>query len=407
MAALIYRPVDWLVELEHNVWQGPGRTATPHECLYACADDSLTPRVVRAEDLPTAPPGRVRLVCLSDTHERHARVTVPPGDVLVHTGDLLTINRHYSEAYAARKLRSIAAWLQAQPHEHKVVIGGNHDCVMESLGRAQVGALFNHTAAATNGTTTTKYLEDEGLTLSLRDGRRLSVYGSPCSRGSSANRAFQSRYRERVSAMPERVDVLLTHAPLSSSDRDRGASSQQQQQQGGASSCCSRGACSHVCTSAGTSTTTTASSASATRRASTPPSWTGSISRQTGRWCWTCGRRRRRPVASYINNSDQSAHWKAPPPAKPAATGHGGLHRGCVWLFVVCGFVVGLVGSLFGLIFIFILGSPLSADAPALVSGAAAGARGGETRYLLTVGVRGRPRASPVTVSIHRAWNFL
>jgi len=31
----------------------------------------------------------VRIVCLSDTHGRHARLSVPDGDILIHAGDFM------------------------------------------------------------------------------------------------------------------------------------------------------------------------------------------------------------------------------------------------------------------------------------------------------------------------------
>ena len=43
----------------------------------------------------------------------------------------------------------------------------------------------------------------------------LSVYGSPVSRGSSANDAFQSNAEERIAHLAP-CDILVTHAPLSS-----------------------------------------------------------------------------------------------------------------------------------------------------------------------------------------------
>lgn len=32
---------------------------------------------------------RVRFVCISDTHDLHAKLNVPDGDVLIHAGDFM------------------------------------------------------------------------------------------------------------------------------------------------------------------------------------------------------------------------------------------------------------------------------------------------------------------------------
>ncbi|KAI0026337.1 hypothetical protein K488DRAFT_15819, partial [Vararia minispora EC-137] len=52
-----------------------------------------------------------RLVCISDTHEHE--LSVPPGDVLVHAGDL-------THAGQVRGVRAAAAWLSSMPNPHKM-----------------------------------------------------------------------------------------------------------------------------------------------------------------------------------------------------------------------------------------------------------------------------------------------
>ena len=32
----------------------------------------------------------LRIVCISDTHGKHAKVRLPDGDVLIHAGDFMT-----------------------------------------------------------------------------------------------------------------------------------------------------------------------------------------------------------------------------------------------------------------------------------------------------------------------------
>ena len=48
----------------------------------------LTVKAVTLEQPPEVKPvGSLRLVFLSDTHFTHSQLTVPDGDVLIHTGD--------------------------------------------------------------------------------------------------------------------------------------------------------------------------------------------------------------------------------------------------------------------------------------------------------------------------------
>jgi len=72
----------------------------------------------------------MRIVALADTHGLHRQIIVPPGDLLIHAGDL---TRHGE----VDELRDFNVWLGALPHRHKLVIAGNHDriCLTQRSGR--------------------------------------------------------------------------------------------------------------------------------------------------------------------------------------------------------------------------------------------------------------------------------
>ena len=72
------------------------------------------------------------IVALSDTHGLHASVAVPPGDILVHAGDL-TSHGTLDEVVAFN------AFLGTLPHRHKLVIAGNHDFCFEQEARRGTG----------------------------------------------------------------------------------------------------------------------------------------------------------------------------------------------------------------------------------------------------------------------------
>lgn len=92
--------------------------------------------------LPPVPAGHVRIVMVSDTHGRHRLLRLPKGHLLVHVGDILM--RNGSGCGAARALADFNAWLGAQPFTHKVVIGGNHDALLEALGPQAAQRLLSH-----------------------------------------------------------------------------------------------------------------------------------------------------------------------------------------------------------------------------------------------------------------------
>ncbi len=134
----------------------------------------------------------VRFVLLSDTHMHHGRVSVPPGDVLVHAGDATSRG-------TSAQLRSFAAFIAAQPHRHKVVIAGNHDFGLQQT--LSLGAeLFGHA-----------YLCDAGREL---DGVR--VWGSPWQpwfHDWAFNLPRGAALAERWALIPADTDVLVTHGP--------------------------------------------------------------------------------------------------------------------------------------------------------------------------------------------------
>ena len=75
--------------------------------------------------------GVLRFVCISDTHcKHHGLGELPPGDVLVHTGDFTQFGRlHEIEAFCT--------WLAAQPHQRKILIAGNHELPLHAASFAR------------------------------------------------------------------------------------------------------------------------------------------------------------------------------------------------------------------------------------------------------------------------------
>jgi 3',5'-cyclic AMP phosphodiesterase CpdA len=58
---------------------------------------------------------KTRIVCISDTHNQTPKL--PPGDVLIHAGDL-TNQGSYSE------LKKTVEWLEKADYQAKIVVAG-------------------------------------------------------------------------------------------------------------------------------------------------------------------------------------------------------------------------------------------------------------------------------------------
>ena len=130
----------------------------------------------------------MRIVCLSDTH--NCTPPLPPGDVLIHAGDL-TSRGTYEQTHAA------AEWLRTQPHQFKLVIAGNHDFWLEREGPTVLRGLT--------------YLQDSGIEI----GGHL-FWGSPWV-PRFQNWAFLKdrgeAIRQQWRLIPQETSVLITHGP--------------------------------------------------------------------------------------------------------------------------------------------------------------------------------------------------
>ncbi|TKA66634.1 hypothetical protein B0A49_04779, partial [Cryomyces minteri] len=141
---------------------------------------------------PPPPHPPIRIVCISDTHTL-LPASIPPGDLLIHAGDLTT-------AGTPAELQAQIDWLRSLPHRHKVV-------------------------AATVDWTGIHYLQHTATTLAFpsRSSDKtssatctLTVYGAPHIPACGPD-SFAFQYPRGSDAwtdvLPAGMDVLVTHTP--------------------------------------------------------------------------------------------------------------------------------------------------------------------------------------------------
>jgi Icc-related predicted phosphoesterase len=135
----------------------------------------------------------MRVVLISDTHNRHAELTVPEGDLLLHGGD-------FTMRGTEREISAFDEWLASLPHRDKVVIAGNHDRLFEEEPRI-ARSLIRHA----------EYLQDSGITIG-----GISIWGSPWQPW-FMDWAFNLRHAAELRAVWEKIpaatSILLTHGP--------------------------------------------------------------------------------------------------------------------------------------------------------------------------------------------------
>lgn len=136
----------------------------------------------------------MRIVCISDTHGYHQKLTIPHGDILIHAGDL-TVQSNVPE------VRDFLAWFATQPHDSKVFIAGNHDRLFEN--EPEMAA-----SLVPAGIT---YLQDSGCIV-----EGLSLWGSPVQPWFldwAFNRRRGADIARHWDLIPGKTDVLITHGP--------------------------------------------------------------------------------------------------------------------------------------------------------------------------------------------------
>ena len=166
----------------------------------------------------------VKVVCISDTHNQQPEV--PPGDILIHAGDL-------TESGSFDEVQAGLTWLSSQPHRFKILIAGNHDVLLDE-------PFLQKHPERRYGISQTKqdldwgtviYLEDSYITLEVPipdsppsgpTHRNVTIYGSPWTPQYTLS-AFQyplttapTHWADRLD--PARVptaafDIVVTHGP--------------------------------------------------------------------------------------------------------------------------------------------------------------------------------------------------
>ncbi|KAI0057098.1 Metallo-dependent phosphatase [Artomyces pyxidatus] len=179
-----------------------------HEPRFALS----TPSAAVYDDYGKAPPshpgeGWTRFVCISDTHSRV--YPVPPGDVLIHAGDL-------SSWGSFAQLEVTVKWLMELPHPTKVVIAGNHDVHWVPRRFPDVEKACNLMASKAARDAGIHYLEYESMEIPTESGKRWKVYGSPAAPryvpGSFQYKTPQEA-EEIYNKVPADTEILMTHTP--------------------------------------------------------------------------------------------------------------------------------------------------------------------------------------------------
>lgn len=145
----------------------------------------------------------MRVVCVADTHERHAQVALPAGDLLIHAGD-------FTMVVEKRRIQDFATWITESAKNFRygaVLIAGNHDLTMDVGHRGYMAGYEDMITSLPN----VYYLNDSGLTLP----NGMTVWGSPITPwfGNWAWNREEEDIVDHWALIPENTNILITHGP--------------------------------------------------------------------------------------------------------------------------------------------------------------------------------------------------
>lgn len=138
--------------------------------------------------------------CISDLHG--VEPELQGGDVLIVAGDLTARDR-------PKQYERFIAWMSKQEYKRKIVIGGNHDVLLEHDEE-----IFNDNRI--DEYEDFEYLLDSGTVI-----EGLKVWGSPWTRVFTGQNekcmafALRTEYQleDKFREIPEDTDILITHSP--------------------------------------------------------------------------------------------------------------------------------------------------------------------------------------------------
>ena len=137
----------------------------------------------------------MRFVAISDTHGKHQEIQLPPGDVLIHAGDISARGKE-------QEVKSFLDWFSALPYTYKIFIAGNHDFFLEKKSEQEIKKIIPPGII---------YLNDSGINI-----EGINVWGSPVTPWFydwAFNRHRGHPIKKHWSMIPDETNILVTHGP--------------------------------------------------------------------------------------------------------------------------------------------------------------------------------------------------
>lgn len=137
----------------------------------------------------------MKFVAISDSHNHHHSLKLPPADCILHSGDI-------SGRGSQEEVENFLQWFSSlNQYRYKIFIAGNHDFLFEKEPELALSLVPDNII----------YLQDNSITI-----EGIKIYGSPI-QPRFFNWAFNKERGQEIKyywdLIEEDIDILLTHGP--------------------------------------------------------------------------------------------------------------------------------------------------------------------------------------------------
>lgn len=136
----------------------------------------------------------LKIIAISDTHNKHKEITIPECDILIHAGDATGMGR-------ASEIRNFAKWFNKQPAKYKIFVPGNHELKFEK--ELPASKLWFSEECPDGILLINQSIEIEGI----------KIYGSPITPFfyNWAWNEYKEGLEKAWKAIPDDTNLLITH----------------------------------------------------------------------------------------------------------------------------------------------------------------------------------------------------
>lgn len=152
----------------------------------------------------------MKIVTISDTHNKHKKIEIPDGDIIIHAGDV-------SGRGHLKEVGAFLNWYGDLPHKYKVLVAGNHDFGFENKNRFILERMCQERGIF--------YLNDRGIYI-----EGINIWGSPvqpefCNWAFNRSRTVEDANTENAKnkghtyiglhwdLISSKADIVVTHGP--------------------------------------------------------------------------------------------------------------------------------------------------------------------------------------------------